>query len=311
MKKTVLWIALLVICTCLILVACDGNEQGNDPADTDAQTATPSETEQATEPVTEEAHVHHYDEWEILTQASCTGKGEKIRYCSCGEKQTGEVAATGHAEKIDAAVAPTCTETGLTEGKHCSVCGEVLEAQEIIPAFGKHSGTQRCDGCGLDYFEELAGIIVRNGSRNEYGTMVYQYYSNSSVNVTFYYTSSGEIEVGVMLNSSEGTYNFYLKMSDASGDYRYSSLAWLSSSYVMYDIEGILSASSNSKEKTSLQVVSSSKEHYLSGSVSNLTSSEVASCTDTDRTAMKLVLQKMDELLKKQSDIDITHFGFH
>ena len=34
----------------------------------------------------------------------------------------------------DAAKAPTCTETGLTEGSHCSVCEKVLVAQETVPA---------------------------------------------------------------------------------------------------------------------------------------------------------------------------------
>ena len=41
-----------------------------------------------------------------------------------------------HTAVIDAAVAATCTETGLTEGSHCSVCGEVLVAQETVPALG-------------------------------------------------------------------------------------------------------------------------------------------------------------------------------
>ncbi len=45
-------------------------------------------------------------------------------------------AALGHTEAVDAAVAPTCTETGLTEGKHCSVCNEVLVAQDVVPALG-------------------------------------------------------------------------------------------------------------------------------------------------------------------------------
>ena len=42
----------------------------------------------------------------------------------------------GHVIAIDDAVLPTCTATGLTEGKHCSVCSEVLTAQDVVPVLG-------------------------------------------------------------------------------------------------------------------------------------------------------------------------------
>ena len=41
-----------------------------------------------------------------------------------------------HTVEVDAAKAPTCTKTGLTEGKHCSVCNTVLTAQKEVPAKG-------------------------------------------------------------------------------------------------------------------------------------------------------------------------------
>ena len=42
-----------------------------------------------------------------------------------------------HKETVtDDAVAATCTEAGLTEGKHCAKCGEVIAAQQTVPAIG-------------------------------------------------------------------------------------------------------------------------------------------------------------------------------
>ena len=45
-----------------------------------------------------------------------------------------------HTEVIDKAVAPTCTTTGLTEGKHCSACGDVLVKQDVVDALGHTAG---------------------------------------------------------------------------------------------------------------------------------------------------------------------------
>ena len=46
-----------------------------------------------------------------------------------------------HTVVADKAVAPTCTEDGLTGGKHCSVCNEVIVKQDVLPAYGHKEST--------------------------------------------------------------------------------------------------------------------------------------------------------------------------
>ena len=77
-------------------------------------------------------HVHAYGEWQTVTEASCTSDGSAERSCACGDKESKIIGKTGHTEKIIPGVEPTCTTEGLTEGKKCSVCGEIIVDQEAI-----------------------------------------------------------------------------------------------------------------------------------------------------------------------------------
>ena len=88
-------------------------------------------------------HTHQYTET-ITKQATCSEKGVKTFTCSCGDTYTEEIEKLAHTEQKLEAVAPDCDSTGLTEGKKCSVCGEILVAQQEISATG-HAWDNACD----------------------------------------------------------------------------------------------------------------------------------------------------------------------
>ena len=142
------------------------------PTETQPAETQPVETQPAE---TEPPHTHAWGDWTTAQEATCTDNGVQERTCACGEKETQNIDrlshsfndwmtikeakceeaglsqrycavcsyteskpidATGHAEVVDAAVAPTCTATGLTEGTHCSACQKVFTAQQTVDALG-------------------------------------------------------------------------------------------------------------------------------------------------------------------------------
>lgn len=119
--KKIFVLALILMCV-FVIASCD-NSQNDTPNGSSSGD---------TNPVTD-AHVHEYGEWSIVKNSTCSVKGEEERICSCGAKETQYIDTLAHTEVIDSAVMPTYTSEGKTEGKHCSVCNEVIVRQESIP----------------------------------------------------------------------------------------------------------------------------------------------------------------------------------
>lgn len=83
------------------------------------------------------AGTHTWDEGTVTKAPTCLESGIRERTCVyCGAKDQETLSATGHISVNLAAVEATCTESGLTTGSKCSVCGTILNAQQIVPAKG-------------------------------------------------------------------------------------------------------------------------------------------------------------------------------
>ena len=106
-----------------------------------------------------------------VTASTCTEQGYTTHTCArCGDSYMDAYTdALGHVEVTDPAVSPTCTDSGLTEGKHCAVCNEVFLKQEKIDAKGHNydavvtaatctrSGytTYTCSRCNNGYIDNI------------------------------------------------------------------------------------------------------------------------------------------------------------
>jgi len=168
-----------------------------------------------------EVVAHEYTS--VVTAPTCTTAGYTTYTCECGHTYTdNEVDALGHNEVTDEAKAPTCTETGLTEGKHCDVCGEVLVAQETVPATGHTFIDSKC-ACGAEYEVNAEWVLtttLKNGDQVLIGAPHYgKLLSAEKVSAGSYYNKGvdysetnfanvTDAEIFVVTANEDGTYTF-------------------------------------------------------------------------------------------------------
>ena len=97
-------------------------------------------------------------------ESTCTEAGsyDEVVYCSVCKtheisRETKTLALADHTEEAVKGYDPTCTESGLTDGIKCGICGEVLTQQEEISALGhtvvmQESEAPSCDLNGYEYY---------------------------------------------------------------------------------------------------------------------------------------------------------------
>ena len=153
MKKFAFFIAAALLAFAMLFTSCDeGVEETTVPPETVEATAPETtalpETTDTPEETTAPSHTHSFSSPSVTRAATCTEAGSEERICACGEKETNTIAPLGHTEVVDKAVSATCTVAGMTEGKHCSVCGTVTVKQSEVKATGHSYKNGICTSCG-------------------------------------------------------------------------------------------------------------------------------------------------------------------
>ena len=89
-----------------------------------------------TESQAEQCKSHKASDWIIDVNPTCSAEGSMHTECTvCGATlESVAIEILAHTEEIVDGKAPTCSATGLTQGKRCATCGAVIVAQSEIAA---------------------------------------------------------------------------------------------------------------------------------------------------------------------------------
>ncbi len=99
-----------------------------------------------------------------------------------------------HVEQTIPAVPPTCTQTGLSAGKKCTLCDEILEEPQIVPVAEHLDGNNDsyCDECG-EYVCPFGGELEQTADHVAYITFE---------DVSYYYNTLKEAIADALKNDA-------------------------------------------------------------------------------------------------------------
>ena len=158
---------------------------------------------------------HHYE---------LAGWGGDYSSITADAEFTARYTAIPHTEVVDKAVEPTCTATGLTEGKHCSVCNKVLVEQKVVPALGftvSGSVAGATDNAMVTLLKD--GVVAARGDVRADGVFLLSGLRIGAGTYTLRVDGGGCVawEMPVALSDDRGSANvacLLLRIGDVNGD---------------------------------------------------------------------------------------------
>ena len=158
---------------------------------------------------------HHYE---------LAGWGGDYSGITADAEFTARYTAIPHTEAVDKAVEPTCTKTGLTEGKHCSVCSAVLVEQKVVPALGftvSGSVAGATDNAMVTLLKD--GVVAARGDVRADGSFLLSGLQIGAGTYTLRVDGGGCVawEMPVALSDDSGSANvacLLLRIGDVNGD---------------------------------------------------------------------------------------------
>lgn len=228
---------------------------------------------------------HSWNNGEIITAANCVDTGVKKYTCTrdnCGatKNETVPVDSTNHKTVVnDAAVAATCTATGLSAGSHCSACNTVITAQTQTAALGHSYGAWSVTtGATLSNSGAETRSCTRGDDVQNRTVQPFTLKFDNTADYLYRIGNGNNVSLGSILDNASGanisnvTATIAVNTGNATGTFTANNSDWRNST-LKFTNTGIVTVTFKHGSTTittlKLEVVAGTNRTSLSGSIGN------------------------------------------